>query len=88
VMQESPQLVWPLRVEFIHLAQLAPLIGSSLYPYVLYLSPQHPAAFAVERHFVLFPPARHWGYAVQWFALALTLLILSIVFYLKGAREK
>lgn len=77
-MTESPQIHWPLRVEYINLQALATLFNYPLFPYVINISPAHTAAFAVEWQIVSMGPERHYGYAVQWFALALTLLIISI----------
>ncbi len=34
------------------------------------------------------PPARHLGYAVQWFALALTVLVVAVVLTLKAGKSK
>lgn len=70
---------WPLKVEYINLPKLSTLAGYTLYPYVLVLDPKDPAAYKVEWQVVIMGPERHLGYAVQWFALALTLLILSVV---------
>lgn len=77
--KESASIRWPLRVEYINLNELAKLLGAPLFPYVLSLNPTHRAAFAMEWKIVTMGPERHRGYAVQWFALALTLLILFIV---------
>ena len=33
-------------------------------------------------------PARHLGYAVQWFALAATVLVVALVLTLKSKRSK
>ena len=33
------------------------------------------------------PPARHLGYAVQWFALALTVLVVAVVLTLKARKQ-
>ena len=70
---------WPLRVEYINLPKLANLTEYPLYPYVLNIDPKNPAAFKVEWQVNVMGPERHMGYAVQWFALALTLLILSAI---------
>ncbi len=76
-MQESPQITWPLRVEFIHLSELSQLLGYALSPYTLSLT-QDKTVYAMDWQIVTISPERHRGYAVQWFALALTLLILCI----------
>ncbi len=70
--EEKKPLTWPLRVQFIELKPLQTLLPQkeNFYPYILLLTPQDP---------VIMGPEKHKGYAVQWFALALTLLILFVV---------
>lgn len=75
---EAAQIAWPLRVEFINLKTLTQFTHYSLYPYVLNINPNDPAAYAMQWEIVTMGPERHMGYAVQWFALALTLLILFV----------
>lgn len=75
---ESPNLVWPLRVEYINLAELKPFVGDLSTPYVINLSPTDAAAYDMKWQIVTMAPEKHKGYAVQWFAFALTLLILSV----------
>lgn len=69
---------WPLRVQFINLPQLATLLNDKLFPYVVNLDPKDPRAYASEWKITTLSPDKHLGYAVQWFALAGTLLILSL----------
>lgn len=74
----SPLNTWPLRVEYINLRELAPLLQQLIFPYVLNITPTHPAAYAVKWQIVAMQPEKHMGYALQWFAFALTLLILFV----------
>lgn len=77
---DSPVITWPLRIEYVHLNEMAALTNNpSFFPYVLTIDAKSPYAFATEAALFPMPPERHRGYAVQWFALALTLLILSVV---------
>lgn len=69
---------WPARIEYLNLTELADLISQPLHPAILNLSPDDPAAYAIEWQVVIMSPEKHQGYAVQWFAFALTLLILSV----------
>lgn len=69
---------WPLRIEFVQLESLSQLLHVSLFPYVFCLTPEDPASYTNEWQIVIMSPERHRGYAVQWFALALTLLILFV----------
>lgn len=76
-MLESTPEVWPQRIEFIDLFQLAKLLNHTLFSYLIMLTPDDKAAYPIEWQLVTFGPERHFAYAIQWFALALTLLILS-----------
>jgi surfeit locus 1 family protein len=75
---DSSQIRWPLRIEYVKTSELTKLLGYAIAPYVLNLSPDDPAAYTVEWKVVTMGPERHMGYAVQWFAFALTLLILFV----------
>lgn len=69
---------WPLRVEYIQLKELAHAIQIPLlFNYVLSLPAEH-TPYNIDWQITTIPPERHMAYAVQWFALALTLLILSV----------
>lgn len=76
---ESSNIAWPMRVEFINLNQVGKLLNYPLFQYVLNLDAKDPAAYAMEWQIVTMGPERHMGYALQWFALAFTLLILFVV---------
>lgn len=68
-------LNWPLVVEDVQLDALSKTLNRPLYPYILLFTGNG----GLQPHWQLVTsvtPARHRGYAVQWFALALTLLFL------------
>lgn len=76
-MMESPHPSWPLRVEFINLPEIARLLAHPLFPYTLSLNPYDVRALPIQWQIITMGPEKHIGYAIQWFAFALTLLILS-----------
>lgn len=77
---------FPLRVQFIDIAQLEKYLPYPLYPYVLQLKPNDPRAFHIERQMMtLVSPEKHRAYAYQWFALAFTLLIIFLSLNFKKA---
>lgn len=89
-MQEGETFTWPLRLQYIDLGALSTLMNRSLFSQVIILSPQDSHALLQEWQIVTMSPERHVGYAIQWFALALTLLILFIALncgYNKGAAK-
>lgn len=72
-------------------AELAPLLGLTDLPQrVLRLDPALPFGEARDLDLLpnTLPPQRHLGYAVQWFALALAVLIVALVLELRRARSR
>ncbi|HUP91183.1 MAG TPA: SURF1 family protein [Solimonas sp.] len=77
---------WPRTVQYPDAAELACLYpGEKLAAGLLLLNPRAADGFAREWNLASteVPPSRHYGYAVQWFALALTLLALFLKINLK-----
>jgi surfeit locus 1 family protein len=72
---ESP-LHWPLRIEYLDISQLSNLLSTHIYQYVLQITPNTPPAYDMQWQINVIGPERHRGYALQWFAFAITLLIL------------
>jgi surfeit locus 1 family protein len=68
------ELHWPLLVEEVRLDNLSRILNRPLYPFILLLD-KSKVGFTPQID-VGISPARHRGYAVQWFLLALTLLFL------------
>lgn len=75
---ESANIIWPLRVEYINLKEISRYTGTLYSFYVLQLIENAPGANAVNWQIVTMPPEKHRGYALQWFAFALTLLVISV----------
>ena len=57
-------------------------LGLVLAPRILRLDPSLPLGYARDLDVLpnTLPPERHRGYALQWFGLALTTLLLSLYF--------
>jgi surfeit locus 1 family protein len=55
------------------------LLGRPVVGGLLLLDADAPAGFVREWHDFGFPPARHFGYAVQWLALAVTAVVVFVV---------
>ncbi len=66
---------WPHVVLYPSSAELGAALGTTVQPRLLRLGADVPFAAAIG-----FPPERHLGYAVTWFALAATLVVLWISF--------
>lgn len=81
------QTTWPQRVQAIQLADVSKALNANLFPYVLLLSPKSPYAFDIEWKLTDTSPSQHRLYAAQWFALALTLLLLSLALNRKAVSK-
>lgn len=77
---------WPSLRTRIDLAELSQALGEPLLPSVLLLDPADPHGF--ERDWLphTLSPERHRGYAVQWFGLAATVLIVTLLLSLRRTR--
>jgi len=65
------------------------LPAGSLPTRVLRLDPSLPGGYARDLDLLpnTLPPSRHLGYAVQWFGLALTVLVVALVLELRSRRR-
>lgn len=69
---------WPRVVQFPALDELAAALDLELVPGLLLLDPAAPDGYRRQWRPYDFGPERHVGYAVQWFALAATLVCLYL----------
>lgn len=73
---------WPQRVLHIDMKEVKELLGiaqqSALYPQVLRIDAESPSALITDWPMVNTLPEKHQGYAVQWFAMSLVLLLLYL----------
>ncbi len=81
---------WPKLIQFIDIAQLSELLDMPLHQAIVMLLPEQPEGYS--RHWqnqsdIKMGPAVHYGYAFQWFALSLTLLVLSVFIVIKKSEK-
>jgi surfeit locus 1 family protein len=69
---------WPKVVQFPTIDELSSALELELVPGLLLLDPSAPDGYRRDWRPSDFGPERHVGYAFQWFALALTLVILYL----------
>ncbi len=74
-----PEDEWPLVVQSVDTARVGDVFGVELPPYTLRLSPINVAALEADWPIVIDGPAKHVGYAVQWFLMATVLLVLAVL---------
>ena len=70
---------WPRRLSFPSIPQLRDQLGISLAGYQVLLDPAAPDGFVRDWHPGGISPERHLAYAVQWFGLAVTLVVFNLV---------
>lgn len=74
---ENNEIKWPLRVQQIDIKELAVLLDRNIFPMLVKF--KEPSAYSFEIppfKGIWLSPERHYGYAVQWFLLAITLAVL------------
>lgn len=74
---------WPKRIQAIEMDKLSPVVevvaGTSLFPYSVRIDPNQLGALTVDWQVINVSPEKHRGYAVQWFAMALALVVFFIL---------
>ncbi len=85
---KNDKQAWPKRIEKIQLRIIRQWINQPVYPFILRLHSNKPDGFVRDWPIVTMPPERHIGYAVQWFAMALTVIIIFIVLSVKKKNVK
>lgn len=69
---------WPRTSVYPTLAEVSETLGREVLPFVLLLDPEETSPMLRQWQPVQSGPATHYGYAFQWFALATTVLFVSI----------
>lgn len=85
---ENSDLKWPLRVQQLDYPLLAGLLNKSIIPMLVKLSNPSSLSFDIPpARGEWLSPERHYGYAAQWFLLALTLFASTLFYYFRRARK-
>ncbi len=74
-------------IEEVNIKLISQLLHKSVYPFIIRLDKGEKGGYVREWPVVSMPPARHYGYAFQWFAFAVVILILFITLNLKKNDE-
>ncbi len=78
---------WPRRIQFIDLTILSKRLETKLYPAVIMLDKAAPGGYARDWQPVVDGPAKHYGYVIQWFGMALATIILFGFFSIKRIND-
>lgn len=79
---------WPMLIQQIELDKMAELINVQLLPFVIYLDKNEKIGYEKNWQPVVMPPEKHFGYAFQWFSLAVAWLLLMIFAARKVQKSK
>lgn len=75
----------PLRVQNLEPAELGEVMGRALQPWVLQIEPDSPVALQQTWTPVVMGPQKHYGYAAQWFLMALAIAVAA-AWWLKRSK--
>lgn len=81
------EAAWPRRLLFPTSAEVSAQSGIALRDYQLLLDPGAADGFVRDWHPGGMAPERHLAYAVQWFGLALTVVVIYVVLVLRNRKQ-
>jgi surfeit locus 1 family protein len=84
---EKTVTAWPRLMNYPERAELEAALGTKVYPRILLLDKDQEDGFLRDWAPPGFPPERHVGYAIQWFAMALTLAVLYLILNLRKNEQ-
>lgn len=76
--QDYQQISWPMRVQQVEIDKISQLINKELLPFTVFLDKKEDIGYTKNWQPVVMPPQKHFGYSVQWFALASAWLLLML----------
>jgi surfeit locus 1 family protein len=68
---------WPMRIQQVDPVSLSRYVDSEIISGLIYQEENSP--FVVHYHPVILPPERHKAYALQWFLLAIAVIVIAVV---------
>ncbi len=83
-----PETAWPRRLLFPSVAEITGHLGFPAHDYQLLLDSAESDGFTREWRPALMSPEKHLGYAIQWFMMAGTIIIIYITLTIKALRRK
>ncbi|MCW8195536.1 SURF1 family protein [Proteobacteria bacterium 005FR1] len=73
--QDFTDASWPLVAQAVEMDKFADALSREIFPYVIRLDENAPGALQISWEPINVQPEKHLGYAVQWFAMAIALVI-------------
>ena len=79
LLADEPAMGWPRVMQSLNIEALQKEFEQTLFPYSVRIKQISAASYTPNWVVVNLQPEKHTGYAVQWFAMALTLLVIGIL---------
>jgi len=83
---EGPD-TWPRIAVYPTLTEVSAVLGEDVLPFVVLLAPDADDGFLRRWEPKVSGPMTHYGYAFQWFAMALALIVIMLVFFRRHRRK-
>lgn len=74
---------WPRRLQAVEMDKIAGSLAGELFPYPVRIDSGEPGALAVDWQVINVSPAKHQGYALQWFSMA---AVLALIYLLRSSN--
>ncbi len=74
-------------IELIDTQLISQVLHKSVYPFIIRLGDHEAGGYIRDWSIVAMPPMRHYAYALQWFAMALVILILFIALNIRTKKK-
>ena len=74
---------WPRRLQAVEMDKIAGSLAERLFPYPVRIDEGQPGALLVDWQVINVSPAKHHGYAVQWFSMA---FVLALIYLLRSSN--
>ena len=84
---DDGEFLWPRVIQFLDFKEMSERLSYDLLPVVIRLSAEAENGFLREWNIVNMGPEKHYGYAVQWYALALAMFIIFMILALKKRND-
>lgn len=85
---EGEDTGWPRRIQFVDYLQLGQRIQTNIEPFTLRLGSSEPNGFRRDWVTTQLSAKKHYGYAFQWFAMSLAVLVLWWVYSIRPLLRK
>lgn len=79
--------LWPRRLLYVDLQKMGDRLQQRLYPGILMLAEGQSSAYRADWQPVVLGPAKHYGYAAQWFLMSFAVVIMFGFYSIKRDKD-